>query len=39
MKDLYIIKDRLNEALKMLKLDSEGMVNVVTKDLNDEKKT
>ena len=37
--DEFVKQMSVNEALQMLKLDSEGMVEVVTKDLNDEKKT
>ena len=37
--DEFVKQMSVNEALKMLKLDSDGMCEVVTKDLNDEKKT
>ena len=38
--DKFVKQMSVNQALSMLKLDSEGMVEVITKDLNsDEKKT
>ena len=37
--DEFVKQMTVNEALAMLKLDSEGMVEVILKDLNNEKTT
>jgi 1-deoxy-D-xylulose-5-phosphate synthase len=37
--DKFVKQMSVNEALKMLKLDSEGMTELVIKDLANEKKT